>query len=257
MRYDLPISEMTWSYSRLRAFEECPYDWLCRYIFGQPDEGNFFSDYGTLVHELLADFFAGRVTAKTAEERFTTRFFGLPSSVESPELRAGWYAQGRAYFKTLPDSIPEDRTILGTEQKFHYPFAGKPFVGIIDLLSEDSVGRLYITDHKSHNLKPRSTRKIPTKKDAELDSYLRQLYCYAAAVHHEWGRWPDFLEFNCFRTGTWITEPFDPAAYRATEDWVEILISKIETNDNWPAVVQDFRCRHLCGSRADCEFFRT
>ena len=32
MRYDLSIEPMEWSYSRLTAFEDCPYMWLMRYI---------------------------------------------------------------------------------------------------------------------------------------------------------------------------------------------------------------------------------
>lgn len=84
---------------------------------------------------------------------------------------------------------------------------GVPFIGYIDFLGELD-GSLYVVDNKSRVLKPRSKREKPTKTDEELDAYLKQLYLYSAAVEEEYGVRPCKLCFNCFRTDTFIEEPF-------------------------------------------------
>ena len=49
MRYDLMIGSMEWSYSRLTAYEDCPYLWLQRYIFRIRGQSKFFAQYGSLI----------------------------------------------------------------------------------------------------------------------------------------------------------------------------------------------------------------
>ena len=51
------IEDMTWSYSRLKAFEDCPYKWYLRYIRFPKAKGvdQFFADYGTFIHELIRE----------------------------------------------------------------------------------------------------------------------------------------------------------------------------------------------------------
>ena len=95
-------------------------------------------------------------------------------------------------------------------------------------------------------------RSQPAK---ELDKYLRQLYVYSKAVYNLCGRYPDYLEFNCFRTGAWITEPFDREKYIETEKWASELIEKITSTDNWYANGDFFFCNNLCDVCGECEYF--
>ena len=160
--------------------------------------------------------------------------------------------QGRQYLKTL--SFPA-RKILKVEDEMRFEFAGHPFIGFLDVLSEDDSGKLYITDHKSRALKPHSHRVKPTQSDRELDQYLRQLYIYASAVSQLYGRYPDFLEFNCFRTRTWICEPVQYERMVEVEAWAARLIEKITATDDWYANFSFWFCKHLCDVQADCEYF--
>lgn len=78
----------------------------------------------------------------------------------------------------------------------------------LDFLGESEAGELVLVDNKSRDLKPRSNRKRPTAKDTELDDMLRQLYLYSIPVFESFGRYPDWLCFNYFRSGVFIKERF-------------------------------------------------
>ena len=127
------------------------------------------------------------------------------------------------------------------------------FDGEIQIV-EDEHGKLYITDHKSRALKPRSNRKKPTLGDIELDKYLRQLYIYASAVYQMYGRYPDYLEFNCFRTGTWICEPFKEERLDEVEVWATKLIDEITATNDWHANLDFWFCKQLCDVATECEY---
>lgn len=40
------IDDMVWSYSRIKAFEDCPYRWYLKYIKKFHGKDMFFSSYG-------------------------------------------------------------------------------------------------------------------------------------------------------------------------------------------------------------------
>ena len=50
------IDDMTWSYSRVKSFEDCPYKWFLKYIVGLHGKRMFFADYGTFMHKLMESF---------------------------------------------------------------------------------------------------------------------------------------------------------------------------------------------------------
>jgi hypothetical protein len=172
------------------------------------------------------------------------------SKAPNQKIYHNYFEQGFRYLDNL--SFPQ-RTVLGVEQNVNFSFAGKPWTGFIDLVSEDN-GKLIITDHKSRLLKPRSHRSSPTKSDLELDSYLRQLYVYSASIKDLYGRYPDALEFNCFRSQTMIQEPFRMDRMREIELWSKEEIEKITVNDDWSANPDYWRCHYLCDVCADCEY---
>ena len=252
MRYDLAIEAMEWSYSRLSAFEDCPYLWLQKYIYDVPGQSKFFAQYGSLMHSVLQQYLSGALRKEDLVGYYLSHFVtDVTDKAPSHKIYMGYFEQGRQYLKTL--SFPS-RKIIKVEDEMHFQFANHPFVGFLDVLSEDEDGRLYITDHKSRALKPRSNRAKPTLSDLELDKYQRQLYIYASAVSQLYGRYPDFIEFNCFRTGTWISEPFQYERLLDTESWATRLINKITARDDWYANLDFWFCKQLCDVATECEY---
>lgn len=252
MRYDLMIEPMEWSYSRLTAFEDCPYLWLQRYIYNIQGQSKFFAQYGSLMHSILQQYLTGALTKQELVPYYLSHFTeDITDKAPSHKIYMGYLEQGRQYLKTL--SFP-DRQIIKVEDRMQFQFAGYPFIGFLDVLSEDENGKLYITDHKSRALKPRSNRTKPTLSDLELDKYQRQLYIYAAAVSQLYDRYPDYIEFNCFRTGTWICEPFRYERLMEVEVWAKRLIEKITVTNDWYANLDFWFCKHLCDVAPECEY---
>lgn len=246
---------MTWSYSRLTAFEECPYKWFLTYLYrdenGKPlkKRSGFFAEFGSYMHLILQMYLDG-ILCKEDLPMFYLKHFAANVRAKPPNFKIyqNYFEQGLRYFETI--DFPH-QNIIGVEQNITFTFAGKPWTGFIDVVSED--GKLIVTDHKSRTLKPRSKRSKKTKADEELDEYLRQLYVYSAAVKERYGRYPDALEFNCFRSQTMIQEPFEIKRYWQVEDWAKRQIETITTNDNWRANPEFWRCNYLCDVCSDCE----
>ena len=55
--YEPIIKDMTWSYSRVKAFDMCPYMWYLKYIQRLPGKEMFFSSYGSFVHKILEMYY--------------------------------------------------------------------------------------------------------------------------------------------------------------------------------------------------------
>lgn len=63
------IDDMTWSYSRVKSFETCPYKWYLRYIVGLRGKRMFFADYGTFMQKFKAKY--GEIPNVSDKEFFT------------------------------------------------------------------------------------------------------------------------------------------------------------------------------------------
>ena len=222
------------------------------YIYETEKEPRFFSEYGKFVHNLLAQYFNGELSASELSGRYISGFRKkVTAEAPTQKIRKGRYEEGKAYFRTPP--MP-GREVIAVEQQMEFDYAGSKFVGFLDLLSRDEDGALCLTDHKSSDIKPRSNRKKPTKSDRDLDNRLRQLYIYSAPIKELYGEYPEFLEFNCFRTGVLVREPFDMKKFEETERWATELIDSIRNTADWPAHEDFWYCQHLCDVTKECEY---
>ena len=53
---------MTWSMSRLKSYEDCPYGWFLKYIKGKSDCDRFYATYGSFMHRLLEQYYRGELS---------------------------------------------------------------------------------------------------------------------------------------------------------------------------------------------------
>ena len=248
------IEGMTWSYSRLSTFEDCPYHWYLKYInpVGE-EEPLFFSSYGSFIHELLADYYYGKADKLSLRIKYLTEFDDrVPSRAPSSSVFKSYLLSG---VRCLDELKPAGE-VLGVEQRADFKIAGHKFVGYIDLVEITHDNKLVISDHKSHALKARSGRKKPTRSDVELDEYLRQLYLYSNYVETAFGRRPDELRFNCFRTGELICEPFSERVRDNVNEWAAGLIERITDESEFHPNIEPFKCRYICEMHPRCEFYQ-
>lgn len=252
--YSHITSLMTWSYSRISSFEKCPYKFFLTYIAPSKKLPQFFSDYGSFMHGLLADYYSGRLTADGAVRAYLTGFQRhVAAKAPDSGIFTKYFQQGLSHLKSL--SMPRER-ILGVETPVSFQVGGRPFTGYVDLvLFNEENGEITVMDHKSRALKPRSTRGRYTKSDEELDLYLRQLYLYSIPVENAFGVLPSSLAFNCYRTGTVIYEPFSSAAFEAAKDWANQSVEAIIHADDFSPSMDYYFCRYICDVHGECEYY--
>ena len=245
------IEDMTWSYSRVSCFDDCPYKWYMKYIAGMKEEPRFYASYGKFMHKLIEMYYKGNISKEDMKTKFLLDFSSqVGGRRPSEQIVASYIQKGINYleeFKEFPYELVEAEDVI------YFDIDNIPFMAIIDYVGKDKDGYVII-DNKSKELKPRSNRKKPTKNDIEIDEMLRQLYIYSAAVESKYGELPKKLCFNCFKSQQFIEEDFKEDKYKEAIEWVKRNIEYIknaETEDFYPNV-EFFSCYYLCGLSEEC-----
>lgn len=243
---------MVWSYSRITSFESCPYKFFLSYIKHLDKKNMFFSDYGTLMHKIIEMRLNGELSEQEMVPYYLSHFRkDIKGFAPTRAIFKTYFEQGLQYLNHMDFPYPAP---IGVEKGVDFFIGDKPFTGIIDCVAKREDGSIAILDNKSRDLKPRSSRKKPTKSDEELDSYLRQLYLYSVPIKDSFDTYPSRLEFNCFRTGQLISEPFREEALGTTKKWALQTIEKITENDDWSPKMDYWKCRYLCDLSQHCEY---
>ncbi len=213
----------------------------------------FFSDYGSFMHKLIELYLRGFLKKEDLPSAYLTGFKReVRGRAPSRHIFKSYFEQGYEYMNKLnfPYASP-----LGVEQKVDFLMGGKPFTGVVDCVAIDD-GKLVILDNKSRTLKPRSNRKKPTASDRELDSYLRQLYLYSIPVEQIYHTYPVRLEFNCFRAGRLISEPFRADELEKAKKWALDSIDTIVGCEDWQPKIDYWKCKNICGMSGQCCYFQ-
>lgn len=246
---------MVWSYSRIKAFESCPYGFFLKYIDPEKKKKphKFFSDYGSFIHKIIEMRFKELITDDEAIDYYLSCFKSeVRGTPPNQKIFKKYFENGLNYFQNF--KFPPKNTLY-VELNEHFMLGRFKFVGVIDHLYEQD-GQLILSDNKSRTLKPRSGRAKPTVADNELDEYLRQLYLYSIPVYQKLGRFPDKLQFNCFRTPELITEPFIEENFEKAKEWAVSAIEKIEDNKEWKPDMEYWKCSYLCDMCDHCEYYQ-
>lgn len=221
----------TFSFSKLKNFEECPICYWRNYIKHFPkNDKSGLSEFGTFCHKILEMYEKGELEiwemlsyykdnfAKEVPSSFVVKM----SDTFSKDLYPYYYQDGENYFTNFEGY--SNWEILESEYQFEIPITDNAlFNGKVDLIARSKKsGRLIIIDHKS---------KSKFKSKDELAEYAKQLYLYAFAVHEKYGEWPKTLYFNMFRKGELVTIPFDKKEYRMAMNWAVDTINAIQSVD--------------------------
>lgn len=234
------------------AYEDCPYRFYLTYIRKTEAVRLFFADYGSFMHLIIQKYLTGELQKEELPGYYLTHFREyVAGKAPNQTIFQNYFRQGLAYLSGI-EPLKED--ILGVEKEVCFHIEDREFIGYIDKVSRNN--GIDITDNKSRALKERTHRKKPTKSDEELDRYLRQLYLYSIPTEKEYGALPTNLIFNCFRTRTQITEPFNMNAYEATKKWALATINNILMELTWSPDIDWFKCSYLCSCNHQCEYFQ-
>lgn len=247
------IGSMTWSYSRVKQFYDCPYAWYLKYLYrAEPDNNMFFASYGTLVHELIRDFYNGAVAKDSLVSEYVSRFSERikPLALPNENIFKKYFSDGLRYFLSF---TPLSAEKIEVERKIRTKISGYDFVGYIDALIFSN-GKITINDYKSRQLS-REKRGKNTKKDDELNSYFRQLYLYSVPIEEENQRPPDKLTLTCFRNNAVITEKFSKSSQLEAVEWFAVGIERIKNEREFKPYIDFFKCTYICPMHNECDYY--
>lgn len=252
--YEPIIKDMTWSYSRVKAFDMCPYGWYLKYIQKIRGKDMFFSSYGSFAHKLIEQYYKGELAKSQLLYHYLTDFReNVKAHAPSPAVFKSYFQNGKDYFR---DFEPVPYKVNGIEEKIEGEIEGIKFTGIIDCRAEDNNG-IVILDNKSRKLKPRSGRSKPTKTDDELDQYLVQLYLYGRIVSKKYETPISCLGFNCFRCKPpLIIEPYVQEKADLAVKWLTDNVARITQETEFCPDMDYFKCKNLCDVHDHCEYYQ-
>ena len=256
---------MTWSYSRINSYDQCPKMFYMQYIDKAESLDSAFGQWGSLCHSILDDYAKGKYLefelGDVYEERYPEYMTERFPPNKYVDLNASYYDKGKEYFDDF-EGFPENWEIIGSEQKIRIEIDGIKVRGFIDLIVRDkNDGRIIVVDHKS---------KAKFKNDEELEHYGYQLYFYAIWVYENLGEWPKELLFNMFRIGDVKRINFSQHGLAKAKAWLKENVEKIYNDDDFLDKVErdnlkkdkkskeknsypDFFCQYLCSVRHHCE----
>ena len=145
-----------YSYSQLTSFDECPYSYYLQRIEGLQQKSNAFAEQGTFIHDLIDQWAKGLIPAEDLPEEYKKNYADavitqFPRMLAARGYTEKTYESGLRYFENFDQF--DDLDIIDTELKFKTDIAGRPFVGIIDMIAKDkATGEFIVLDHKSKSL---------------------------------------------------------------------------------------------------------
>ena len=202
---------------------------------------------------MLAKYYSGESSKEQLLVKYVSDYKKQVSG-KAPDnnIAAKFFRQGLDAISSL---TPARAKILAIEDEVRFNLKERSFIGFIDLVTEDEDGNISIIDHKSKDLKRRSSKGRYTLSDKTLDEYLRQLYLYSIPVSKKFGVSPKFLTFNCYRTGEVIQEPFSEVAFEEAKAWAESSVQNIIGESNWEPCIDYYYCKYICDVHNDCEYY--
>jgi len=242
------------SFSKMQTFHQCKYQFWQSYVLTKddprklPKEENAFAEYGSFVHSLLEKHAKGELEVYELSQEYVRRF-SLSVLCSFPEsafvdMEEQYYNDGLKFFDNY-DGLYGYK-IIGIEDEFCDSVSEDiSLKGFIDLVLEDSDGRLIIQDWKSKS-------RFKTKK--EQREYARQLYLYSLHVKNKYERYPDVLRFYMFRKQNVVDIPFDENDFQEAMDWMNQTASQISSCEEWTPSCDEWFCTKLCDYRNSCPY---
>lgn len=265
------LDKMTWSFSRVNAYETCPKMFKMIYLDRDEDGNHIWSEaenafglWGTHCHECLERFYKDELLAFELLDAYQDGYdeavyMRFPPN-KYKDLGQSYYDAGVEYFANF-ENLPENWEVLGVEQRIDLELDGRKFVGYIDLVLRDKqTDSIVIVDHKS---------KAAFQSDAELEHYSYQPYLYSLWVKQRYGKFPDMLVFNMFRIGKIVRVPFEEEGLQKALQWFHDTVDRIYSDTKFDDKIKldfhekgkklteykfaDFFCHWICGVRFDCK----
>ncbi len=255
---DFLLDTMTWSFSRLNSYYNCPYEWRLHYLECNKSENGFFGEYGSLIHTILEKYAKGELSLFDLNQYYEKHFNeSIPHDAppnKYVDIRQSYYDKGIEYLNNI-DLYLDKYEILGVEKEVNFKIGDKDFVGYIDLLARDKeTNEIIIIDHKSASIKILKNGSISKSDQQHFLEFKRQLYLYSIPIIKEYGS-VSKLKWNMFKDQKWIEIPWEQEEFDEAVQWAKDTLELIEKEVLWLPNPDYYYCHYLCGQRNNaCEY---
>ena len=233
------MPDVTLSFSDLKYFFECPYEFKLRFLYGFNAPIHEALGYGKSVHDVMAEVHKraldGDIVSDLDAEELVDRHLNAPFAY--PALRADLR---RAAIRAVRRYVAENRTrlenTLYSEQQIQVHVApGITVDGRIDLITELDTGETSIVDFKS------------TERAQAEDITRDQLHIYAVGFQELTGQRADVLEvLNLDQKGKTTRELVNDSLLTGIRDKIAEAGEDLRAN-------QLPRLPRWCSTCADCD----
>lgn len=255
MNYKKTLNDMTWSFSRLHTWEQCPYSFYLKYIEQRTGESNYYAENGKCMHEVFQAILTDQIPMKECTKLYSKKY-DLICEKARQSIMDHTYEACMDYLSVI-DGIEKNKyEILGVELELLFKLGKYRFIGYADLVVKNKEKQeVILIDHKqaSHFLKKDGT---PLKSQTEaFDAYKHQMYLYCKGLKECFHIHVDKIIWHHFKeNGALTVIPFAQRDYEETMEWAASCIERIKKDkcfENRPSYLM---CFSLCDYRNDCEY---
>lgn len=248
------LDGMVWSYSRLTAYEHCPFSWYRRYIEWEVGQGSFYADNGKAMHEVFDELVKGTVSFEDAPSLYLEKYEQIENSVKQ-EIMDKTFDACVNYLCNINENILDGYHVVGSEVKLEFKIGEYDFVGYIDLLLQDDEDNLIVVDHKSSDPFLKKNGEPYAKTKEQFENYIRQQCLYCIGIKEKLGEYPKKIVFHHFKNDGRLTiVPVKEELIDGSKAWALNVISQIYSDEKFEAMTKTGFCYRLCDYRYDCEY---
>lgn len=256
MSYAKILKNMTFSFSRLHAYEQCPYLFYLQYIEKRDGESNFYAANGSAMHEVFEELFNGEITIDECPQAYIDKFDLICEKAKQSTMDKT-FEDCIDYLCQMDDIDRDKYEILGVEMKLEFKIDKYNFVGFVDLLVKNKeTGEIILIDHKQATHFMKKDGVTPLKNQLEnFSAYKKQMYIYCYGLLQTKGIKIDKIVWHHFRDAGQLTViPFDAEEMDYTLGWVKYTIEKIKKDKEFLNNPSYMLCSVLCDFKNDCEY---
>lgn len=246
---------MTWSFSRLHAWEQCPYAFYLKYIEQRDGESNYYAANGKCMHEVFEAILTSQIPLDECTQCYADKYDLICETTKQSTMDST-YEKCMDYLCTIDGIDLEKYEILGVELKLDFNIGKYKFVGYADLVVKNKKsGEVILVDHKqaTHFMKKDGT---PLKNQLEnFLAYRHQMYIYCKGLKDCFGINVNKIIWHHFKDNGELTIiPFETDEYEETLQWAVNTIEKIKRDRKFLNKRSYVLCSSLCDYRNDCEY---
>lgn len=255
MSYIKELNDMTWSFSRLHAYEQCPYSFYLRYIEGREGESNYYAANGKCMHEVFEEVLTGKTSVNDCTQLYADKYELICETAKQSTMDST-FEKCMDYLSVIEDIDLDIYEILGVELELKFKIDKYNFIGFADLVVKNKKnGEVILVDHKQagHFLKKDGT---PLKNQLEnFLAYRKQMYVYCKGLKECLGVQVDKIVWHHYKEmGTPTIIPFKEEELEESLQWAVDTIEAIKKDKKFIDNPSYVMCAYLCDYRNDCEY---